>query len=186
MLPYLIGLYSSAPGCGKSEVALNLQQRLGYVPVKFAETLKSMTSCFLEAWGMSHVLISRALNGDLKEAPIEGLGVTCRSLMQTLGTDWGRTCVDPEVWIKVTMRRVNRLLEMGERVVVDDMRFPNEYQALDLRGGCMINVTRPGVVAPNGHASEGLLDHHPFKATVTNDGTLEELRLKILSTIQSL
>ena len=50
--------------------------------------------------------------------------------MQTLGTEWGRECIGPEVWVDVWKSNVQKWLDGGLNVVVDDMRFPNEWDAV--------------------------------------------------------
>ncbi len=170
----LIGLYSSVPGCGKTEVTNFLANNHGYLPVKFAGTLKAMLHPMLEAIGVEDP--RRYTDGALKEEVIPFLGVSCRFLMQTLGTDWGRALVKPTVWVDVAAARIRRLLSDGTACVVDDMRFPNEYQAIRDLGGACIRITRPGRTAPNGHPSEGLLDGFDFDMTLVNDGSLQDLQ----------
>ncbi len=170
----LIGLYSSVPGCGKTEVTNFLANNHGYRPVKFAGPLKSMIQSMLSDIGIDDPL--RYTDGSLKETVIPFLGVSCRHMMQTLGTDWGRALIKPTVWVDVTSAKIMRLLDDGWKVIVDDMRFPNEYQAIRDLGGSCVRITRPGRTAPNGHPSEGLLDGFDFDMTLVNDGSLQDLQ----------
>lgn len=173
MTDKLIGIYSSVPGCGKTEVTNYLANNHGYRPVKFAGTLKMMIANLLLDIGIEDP--RRYTDGDLKEEIIPFFGVSCRHMMQTLGTDWGRALIKPTVWVDVASARIGRLLSEGTKVVVDDMRFPNEYQAIRDLGGVCVRIIRPGRKAPNGHPSEGLLDGHDFDMTLVNDGSIQDL-----------
>src|SRR6516164_9279263 len=83
---------------GKTTAALELI-RYGFVRVRFAGPLKSM----LHALGLTPA----ELDGDLKEQPCALLGgVTPRHAQQTLGTEWGRACITPEVWVNAWLHAV--------------------------------------------------------------------------------
>lgn len=166
----LIGLYSPAPQSGKSTVARCLAAR-GYALRPFASPLKEMIATFLYSCGHSYEYINDVLYVN-KETVIESFGVTGRHLMQTLGTEWGRQCVSPDVWLKHWALRI----EGTPYVVVDDVRFPNEAQLLTDLGGEVWHVSRPGVERKGEHASEGGLDAWPhFTQYIVNNGTLTEL-----------
>lgn len=123
--PRLIGLCGAA-GSGKSTVAGFLEAQ-GYVRLRFAHPLKAMMRALLHSAGMDEVTASRCTDGDLKERPLgELLGATPRHAMQTLGTEWGRQYIHPELWVALTMGRAERMVAEGKRVVIDDVRFPNE------------------------------------------------------------
>jgi hypothetical protein len=70
-------------------------------------------------------------------------------------------------------------LEAGTSVVVDDMRFPNEWDAVHELGGECWQVTSSRKNIDVEHASEGALNSFPFLRVFTNDGTLAELRDQI-------
>lgn len=144
--------------------------------VKFAAPLKSMAGMLLIQAGLGH-LSERMLEGDLKEEPIAALGgVTPRRLMETLGTDWGRKLIDPEVWVKVTEARLRALLEKGISVVVDDVRFANEFALIKQLGGLMVHIERPGAVptAMENRLSAASFDHH-----LANDAGRAEFAAKV-------
>lgn len=42
-----------------------------------------------------------------------------------------------------------RSFPKASKVVADDVRFPNEYDALRSKGGIIINIYRPGLAAQN-------------------------------------
>lgn len=166
----LIGLYSPAPQSGKTTLANALVTARGYHRVAFADPLKTMTVQFLEAMGYRQDQAEQLVYVD-KETTIPQLGVTVRHLLQTLGTEWGRTCIAPDVWLKCWRATATQ----HPRVVADDVRFPNEAQLIRNMGGEIWLVVRPGVADSTGHASEGSLADWSFDRVITNDGTVEEM-----------
>lgn len=142
--PLVIG-FCGAIGAGKTTAAQHLVDRHGLERVRFAGPLKSM----MRALGLSE----REIDGDLKETPSALLcGRTPRHAMQTLGTEWGRDLVAPDLWISVWRRQAIAACSRGG-VVADDVRFPNEVAAIRALGGIVVRVDRPGT-ATSGHASE--------------------------------
>lgn len=173
-LPRLIGLYSPAPGSGKSTIASYYCAR-GFHIVSLAATMKKMCRTFLLAQGIQPSQVDHYLYDD-KHALIPELGVTARHLLQRLGTDWGRDCIHPDVWIRTWERQVELKLSVGIPVVCDDIRRSNEAEALLRLGGELWCITRPDVIRTTDHPSEGELDNFPtFHRRITNDGTLIDL-----------
>ncbi len=180
MLPDIVALYSSSMGHGKTAASNYLRDIHGYVPVKFAGTIKAMISSFLIDFGIQADDLPLYLEGPRKEQPVEArdgslLNMSTRQLMQTLGTDWGRALVNRQIWVAITVNKIKRLLEDGKKVVVDDMRFDNEYDTLRDLGALMVMVKRPHIQVPNVHLSEGLLDHRGFHHKINNDSDLGHL-----------
>lgn len=176
----IIALYSPAAQSGKSTIAHALNG-LGYRTIKFAGILKDMIRTMLHGAGIPLDVVERMVEGDLKEQPIKfpnGRTVTPRVLMQTLGTEWGRG-INPDLWADLTISKASKA---AGKVIIDDMRFPNEFEAVKAAGGITIMVTRPGVVRPaNCHPSEGQLDNHPFDYHVVNDGTVDKLTTQVIN-----
>ena len=174
----LIGLYSSRAQSGKSEVSKTLAD-LGWWNVKFAAPLKDMVRGLLDSMGFDDETCERMVEGDLKEQVVPGFKtVTPRHLMQTLGTDWGREAVDAGLWTKVAMMKTSRLKSLACNVVIDDLRYPNEYDAIKKAGGLLVRINRPDAPIPINASPryEGLLDNHDFDVVIENTGTLEQLR----------
>jgi len=59
--------------------------------------------------------------------------------------------------------------------IVDDLRFPNEYERIIQLGGYPVKVDRPGTAPYTAHPSEGLLEHYPMPL-INNNSTIAELR----------
>lgn len=114
-------------------------------------------------------------DGHLKEEPTEVLcGQTPRYAMQTLGEEWGRKMVNPDLWANVWKYRAQQLHDMNQPVVVDDLRFRNEAKAVLDLGGIIIYISRAGCVQGT-HPSELLASSLPRDFTILNDSNQEEL-----------
>jgi len=126
--------------------------------------------------------------------------LTPRHALQQLGTEWGRSCY-PDIWVNYALRVANKLLYPGRHrysytqqlgvhhhvshepkgVVIPDVRFKNEVDAINAAFGNVWKITRPiprleG--AAGQHQSETELDGIDpklFHAFIENSSTLEKL-----------
>lgn len=157
---------------GKSTAAGLMSSRGGYRSFSFADPVKRMLLTLGEGYGME----ARHLWGTDadKNEPLDVLGgKSARFAMQTLGTEW-RDLIDPELYSKHMVRRIDQ--SDANRIVIDDMRFQHEYDAMVRGGALIIGIEKPGQGTTNGtHASETW----DFKTTgipvIQNDGTLNDL-----------
>lgn len=176
----LIGLAAHAPGSGKTSASKALEDAGGFVCVPFAAPMKHMAMTLLTYWGLDfrtaqhHIYVDRV-------SPIPGVDVTGRHLLQTLGTEWGRQCLRPNFWIDCWSAVARRTLEAGDSVVVDDVRFPNEAEAIRALGGQVWLINRPELHYEGNHASEGGLRDHAFDAVLVNNSSLEDLHSAVLA-----
>lgn len=182
----IIGLYSPVMQSGKSTVAEYLCRHHSFQQISFAGPLKEMADKFFECLGVAENVRIAMLYGGLKEQRLPEIGVTPRHVMQTLGTEWGRQCIDTNLWVKTAMRRA-RL--STRNIVIDDLRFPNEFDAIRDAGGFCVKLVRPGLGEPSktvGHASEGALDGRLFNFTLTNDSTIGALYSRVDAMMKAL
>lgn len=112
---------------------------------------------------------------------------TPRRMLQTLGTEWGRDIIHPNIWVNSLMglyeqSRVNGPSNNYPDWLIPDVRFPNEAQAIKERGGLLIKVERPDG-SDGDHISEKLVDILPYDRRISNDTTLEDLEDKVRSLI---
>ena len=163
---------------GKTTVALELEKH-GFVRVRFADTLKRM----LRALGLSEAQV----DGDQKNEPSDLLcGKTSRHAMQTLGTQWGRDWIGPDIWVRAAMRVVDDLLEGGRDVVIDDCRFSNEALAVQERKGFVVQLVRENAGIQGTHASEQGVPRHQIDTFVSNNQSVEDTALAVLRRIQEI
>lgn len=149
--PLLLGLCGAA-GAGKSTVAAYLEEQFAFAQIALADPIVDMIGALFAAAGVDGAwMVERAL----KEQPTT-LGVSYRRLAQTLGTDWGRQIVAPDLWLRVAAARLASPALQHEHVVVSDVRFPNEAAWLTARGGVLVRVLRlePDLPAVQPHVSE--------------------------------
>jgi hypothetical protein len=94
-----------------------------------------------------------------------------RRLLQVFGTEVGRKMLGDDVWIKIALSGI----KSEDRVVISDVRFPNEADAIKKLGGIVWRINRRNHSAVNGHASEHAMDNYMFNHVIYNDGTLDDL-----------
>lgn len=101
-----------------------------------------------------------------------------RRLLQRLGTDVGRKMLGEDVWVKMAMRD----LRQDDRIVISDVRFPNEADAIKKLGGKVWRINRKNHSAVNTHASELAMDNYLFDHVIYNAGTLDDLSDEVFMT----
>jgi len=160
----IIGILGVA-GSGKTLVSRHLVEHYGYTRTRFADPLKRMLK-----FGLG--LTDDEVDGDAKMRPIADFGgCTPRHMMQTLGTEWGRRTVHPEIWINVWKREVQKITGA---IVVDDVRFPNEAALIKEMGGTLWRIYRPGLNTMD-HASERLQQQIAEDVLINNATSLPAL-----------
>lgn len=167
----LVGL-AGHKRAGKSTVARMLVDEHGFREVSFAAPLYRALAAMLRT-------DIAALQHD-KERAIEWLGRSPRYLLQTLGTEWGRDLVRPDLWLLLASREIERIAALGgERIVISDVRYDNEARFVVERGGQIWQIWRPQARAQDAHASERGISESWSARGILNDGSLEELRERV-------
>jgi hypothetical protein len=176
----LIALYSPAPGCGKTAIANFLCEQRGFTRISFADPMRAMVATLLEECGYTVYAAEKLLRHDKEAKTRLPYTPSVRHLLQTVGTEWGRACIGPLFWSGLWKVRARELLDAGEDVVCDDLRFPEELDAVLELGGEAWRIERPGYEATpdeDGHASDGALEdyHQIWHQRIKNDGTEDML-----------
>lgn len=186
---FLVGIMG-AKGAGKDTVADAICGPTGGIKLSMATPFKNM----LVALGVPPEAIE---DREAKEAPSPELcGATIRWGMQSLGTEWGRACIHPDLWCS----RVEALIAEHWRanphipVVIPDIRFPNEVEMIRRNGGILLKVRRPSVepsftwvdrllrflrIRKPLHPSEAYWRVAPCHVEIVNDGERFELETKV-------
>jgi len=163
---------------GKDTLAEELVERYGYTRVAFADPLREMLLAldpvveqgdYTRTLRVSDMVATRGWE-DAKAHP------EVRRLLQRLGTEAGRVTLGENVWIDAARRKIDAI---EGPVVVTDVRFPNEADAIKDWGGYLARVVRPGYESSDDtHVSESAMDDYLTYADVQNDGTVTELKAK--------
>jgi hypothetical protein len=183
MTPPIIGLWSPAPGCGKSTVAQFLGDRQpGYMRVGFADPLRRMVVELLNSAGYPWHQAHRFVHWE-KETPLDLLPgkPTARRLIRTLAEEYCHDLIHPcllsELW-------GTRVRGMDCLVVADDVRKPDQALKIQSMGGQIWSVIRPGYKDSSGHRSEAGLGGVPVAKVIVNDGTLAELAARVTEAVR--
>ena len=168
----LIG-FTGYKGSGKTTAALHLTE-LGWYRESFATGIKDM----LRAIGVDEHALTE---GKEKECKIL-CGETPRRAMQTLGTEWGRVAIHPDIWVEAMRFRLKDL-HHATRVVIDDVRFPNEVKFIQEIGGIIIHISIEQGTAHrfqnrsrDDHASESEIADLPYDYILHNSSTIDQLK----------
>lgn len=181
----LIGLCGAA-GSGKGEVAGRLVQSMGFLELAFADPLYAAVAAIT---GKPVEWLKDRVH---KERPLPWCGgKSPRELLQLMGTEFGREMVHEDIWAMRTMRAVVESRAAGLRgVVITDVRFDNESVAIREEGGVILEVVRPGYGCLSGstasHASEAGISREHILATITNQGSIDDLWASVDEVIASL
>lgn len=176
----LIGM-SGYAGSGKDTAAQVLIDEYGFTRIAFADVLREMALAidpyvylgsvpddagirFIGEYRRLYDVINM-YGWDIAKNYFEDV----RRLLQRLGTEAGRQILGENIWVDTALRRAE-----GD-VVVTDVRFPNELQAIYEQDGIVIRVERPGVGPRNDHPSETALTNAEFTTVIQNDGTIADL-----------
>ena len=180
----IIGIAGKA-GSGKDTVAALIAEAEPTTVMSFATPIKEAAMLIFAPHGITHDQVygpSELRNtqiGDLCRP--DGEPLTVRHVLQTLGTDWGRKCCYPNIWVDLALRAAQ---QANALVVFTDCRFDNEFQALHAAGAQLWHVDRPDHTSglsdqAASHASEqdlsGSLLRQLRTHFISNNKTLENL-----------
>jgi len=151
---------------GKDTVAEKLAE-VGYVRGSFADAIREAL-----------YRLNPTVGEELLKAKVDRLGwetakaiPEVRELLQRFGTEVGREMFGDNIWIDYLFDS----LSDGSKIVIPDVRYPNEADAITVLGGAVWRVERDGVNAINGHISDSAMNDYSFDTVVYNNGTIEEL-----------
>ena len=163
-------------GVGKDTAADVLVTKHGFVRRKFAQPIKDVCSMLFQV-PESH------FEGPEKERLVEKHGMSPRQMMQMVGTDMFRHMVHADFWLHhfedwCTHQPVDT------RVVVTDLRFQNEIDAVKRLGGMVVRIVRShGTgrhLAKDNHVTEtGIAHLKGVDAHLNNDEDIPALWLKV-------
>jgi hypothetical protein len=169
MKPILIGLTGRARS-GKTTAAEHLVGTYLLEHYAFADPLRDGLMAIFN-------LDPSDFEGDRKEQPLAWLDSSPRQLMQSMGTEWARNTIHPDVWVKLAEQNLDYMTKALGAVlgfVVSDVRFENEADLIRRRGGTIVHISRADAQAVNPHVSEAGVTGNKDDLLMFNNGTVEE------------
>lgn len=157
------------------------------------ETVKP-SLLFGHAYPMKYVFADW-LGISVREVDALKVHIEMRRALQITGTEVGRDLLsalipksegwgENALWIRYLYRKMTPRLKEGCHIIIPDVRFENEADAIHEWGGKLTRVTRPenekalkGAAAA--HASESEIDKIQCDREIVNDGTPDDLRAKV-------
>jgi hypothetical protein len=160
MTPVIIGVAGRARS-GKDTVA-SLFSKTHRV-VRFAQPIKDAVKAL---YGWSDI----ETEADIKDVVDPSWGISPRSAMIHVAQST-RLFVANDFFVK-------RLFDSweGDAIVIPDVRYKHEVDAIHARGGITIKITREGI---HKHDIEFTVDELETTYNITNNGTLDGLRRQI-------
>lgn len=121
-------------------MARSLVQDFGFTNLHMGRPLKDM----LIALGLTERDVAGTPEERALPQPLLG-GKSARDAMKSLGTDWARNMVTPDLWANaIKLRLVDHFSTVNPSpVVIDDLRFPNDWAVVKDMGGMILAIRRP-------------------------------------------
>jgi hypothetical protein len=173
-------------GCkhnGKDTVADYLILKYGYKKYSFADPIKR--GC-MELFGFSE----EQMWGSKKEVIDENWNVTPRKILQILGTELlqldihnylneGELPFGRKIWVQRFKTWYDSQDKDDLLLVIPDIRFAHEVEAIKEMGGTIIRVVRPDIDNSDMHDSEKNILNLDVDSEIINDGGLNDLFYKV-------
>lgn len=197
-------------GSGKDTAADFLCENYGFKRDSFASSLKDTVSA---VFGWDRILLegrtpeARAWRETIDSWWAERLDIphlTPRWILQYWGTEVCRTGFHDDIWLASLE---SRLRNSSEDIVITDVRFPNEFDAIRRAGGSIVRIRRgpepqwfnlainandgdsnsiSQLESMNIHASERSWVGYPLDAIIDNDSTIDSLKMELISLLENL
>lgn len=142
----VIGLIGGR-GSGKTTCANYLNTHYNFQEFSFADPVKKIVEI---VYGFDY----ETLKGDTPEKREKRVSTrdpvwdkNMIQAMQFIGTELFRDHMDQDVWIKIMKRNIENLVKNNKRVVISDLRYPNEIEFVRSIGGSVWVLKRESNVA---------------------------------------
>ena len=169
-MPRLIGIAGKA-GAGKDTAADYLCTMWGFTKISFADPLKKAAE---HMFGLKRDYFH---DRSLKEQVVKIWGMSPRRMLQILGNDATKPFFGEDLWLKRFLITYQPIA-MSEDVVVPDVRFNLEAEAIRAQGGTILHLTRnTGGLSGDAaaHASESGVMKVSGDMLISNESSVEDL-----------
>jgi len=154
---------------GKDTVGKMIEKYTKLSTHSFASKLKSVANQ-LYGWGGLKTEQWYDKHGEDREIILPDIGLSPRTIWIQVGS--AMRMIHPDTWIK----------SMPTDCIVTDLRYPNEFEWANIR----IRVDNPRIPDTPDIADDALNSETNWDYILVNDGTLEELEVKVKVMLQEL
>jgi len=153
----VVGIVGKA-GAGKSTLAHELDRLIsdGYLGAKPKRRTCEVFSLAGPVKDIALTVLSGQADGKIDKEKLYRVGsreLTGRKLLQIVGTEFGRY-LDQDIWVSILFEDIGAC--NIDVAIVDDVRFLNEFEAMDVRIGIIDANAKPNDFG--NHASESEMD----------------------------
>ena len=181
--PLILGLCGRA-GTGKDTSADYLCKTHGFVRFAFAEPMRDMLEALFVGAGLDYAYIHEPR---LKDQPVPGLGFSYRHMAQTLGTEWARTHLQQDFWLRIAELHLGLpATPVHDRIVITDVRLPLEVAWVNKHGGAVVRLERPTAAAVRDHVTEQHAEQIEPWCLVDNSGDRQWLHWQLDAIVERL
>lgn len=184
---------------GKTTLANMLVDECGFIKISFADALRKLVKSYFgidtswkvkESWDVFDTNYFEQLDklfsviedkkGIKEEIKIKIMKSTTRyaayrTTLEMIGTEVVRDIVIDEIWVAVLAYDILYQTSKGNNIVIDDMRFKNEYNLLKKLNAKLIRITSPFEEADNGHRSQKYIEKFKYDYIIENNKTKKVL-----------
>ena len=187
-IPKIIGI-SGKIGSGKDTIGEYLREKYGFKIESFALNVRKV--CSILTGIPLEILLTREAKGIIVKFGDKSL--TVGELLQIIGNGL-RESVAEDIWITSLFNNLNKY----DKVVIPDVRYPNEFREIIRQGGIVIRVEgdpagiREAIKSGKSDdkrdlnaPSETSLDDQTFLYIIWNNGSKEDLYRKLDAILDS-
>jgi dephospho-CoA kinase len=177
-------------GSGKDTLANILVEKYGYTKVSFGGILKDAVAIIFN-WDRDLLEGNTTKSREWRETidnwwanRLDIPNLTPRYILQHIGTDILRNKFHPDIWVAALERKLYN--KCG--IVITDCRFPNEIEMVKKLDGKLIHIYKGIIPSWFGkedefpkdmHSSEVIWTKSTFDKTIENNGSINDLNIKI-------
>ena len=177
-------------GSGKDTLANILVEKYGYTKVSFGGILKDAVSIIFN-WDRELLEGNTTKSREWRETVdnwwatrLNIPNLTPRYILQHIGTDILRNKFHPDIWVAALERK----LYNKSGIVITDCRFTNEIAMVKKLDGKLIHIYKGIIPSWFGnenefpkeiHSSEVTWTKYKFDKTIENNGSINDLNIKI-------
>jgi hypothetical protein len=138
----------------------------------FAEALKDSCYALFGQYGLQPTEYYEQ-NPDEKEKVIPAIGMSARDIWIKYGNDC--RAIVPTIWIDHVLDTPK-----ADIIIMTDLRYPNEADAILARGGALVKITRD-VVKYDDEADTALANWNGWTHYLANQGSLEDFHASVIN-----